>query len=79
MLVLLDYMEMGDGGARDLAKFTKQGALVWIADLPKADSSDCYVSIDLTVEGAVLANTWNGYRVTIDGETGKVLGQVFTK
>ena len=80
VLVLLDYMEMGEGPARNLAKFTEQGALVWIADLPEtAGSHDCYLSMDLSDDGTVLANTWNGYRVTIDGETGKVLGQKFTK
>ena len=78
-LVLLDYMDMGEGPARNLAKFTEQGALVWIADLPEADSRGCYVSMEPSVDGAVFANTWNGYRVTIDGETGKVLGQKFTK
>jgi len=79
VLVLLDHMEMGEGAARNLTKFTEKGALVWIADLPKADAGDCYLSMDLSAVGAVLANTWNGYRVTIDSETGKVLGQKFTK
>lgn len=79
VIVLLDYMEMGEGPARNLAKFREQGALVWIADLPETGSRECYVSMDLGVDGAVFANTWNGYRVTIDGETGKVLGQEFTK
>ena len=79
VLVLLDYMEMGEGPARNLAKVTEQGVLVWIADLPEEDSRDCYVSMDLSVEGAIFANTWNGFRATIDGETGKVLGQKFTK
>jgi outer membrane protein assembly factor BamB len=79
VVVLLDYTEMGEGPARNLAKFREQGALVWIADLPSVDSRDCYVSMDLSVDGAVFANTWNGYRVAIDGETGKVLCQEFTK
>lgn len=79
VIVLLDYIDMGERPARNLAKFSEQEALVWIADLPEADSRECYVSMDLAVDGAIFANTWNGYRVTIDGETGKVLAQVFTK
>jgi outer membrane protein assembly factor BamB len=79
VIVLLDYMEMGEGPTRNLAKLREQGELVWIADLPEGGTRECYVSMDLAGDGAIFANTWNGYRVTIDGKTGKVLGKKFTK
>lgn len=79
VLVLLDYMEMGGGRARNLAKISEVGAIIWIADLPETGSGECYLSMDLSADGIVLANTWNGYRVTLDGLTGNVLGKEFTK
>ncbi|TQJ61424.1 hypothetical protein FBY30_3720 [Arthrobacter sp. SLBN-83] len=79
VLVLLDYMEMGEGPARNLAKISEVGATVWIAELPETGSRECYLSMDPSADGTVLANTWNGYRVTLDGVTGKVLGSEFTK
>ncbi|MFF2347692.1 hypothetical protein [Pseudarthrobacter sp. NPDC058119] len=78
-LVLLDYMEMGEGPAHNLARISEVGAIVWTADLPETGSSECYLSMDLSDDGTVLANTWNGYRVTLDSVTGKVLGMEFTK
>lgn len=78
-IVLLDYMEMGEGPLRNLAKLRRNGAIVWIADLPDTGPRECYVSMDLGVSGQVFANTWNGYRVAIDSETGRVLGREFTK
>lgn len=65
VLVLLDYMEMDEGPARNLAKISEVGAIVWIADLPETGSRECYLSMDLSVDGTVFANTWNGYRVTL--------------
>ncbi|RKO27567.1 hypothetical protein D7Z96_01120 [Pseudarthrobacter phenanthrenivorans] len=46
VIVLLDHMEMGEGPARNPAKFRDQGELVWIAELPGAASRECYVSVD---------------------------------
>ena len=78
-IVLLDYMEMGGGSVRNLVKVRPGGVIIWIADLPHTGPRECYLSIDLSVGGQVFANTWNGYRVAIDADTGSVLGMKFTK
>lgn len=79
VVVLLNYVEMGNGPVRNLVKLRHCGETVWIADLPDTGPRECYVSMDLSGAGQVFANTWNGYRVAIDSETGRVLGSKFTK
>lgn len=81
VVVLLDYMKMGEGPQRNLVKVRKGGAIVWIADLPNTGHQECYVSVelDLAPSGIVFANTWLGYRVSIDYETGRIQETAFAK
>lgn len=78
-IVLLDYMTMGEGSQRNLAKVRNGGSIAWIAELPDTGHQECYVSMDLGPAGIVFANTWLGYRVSIDAGTGRILGKKFTK
>ncbi|WP_427115505.1 hypothetical protein [Pseudarthrobacter scleromae] len=78
-IVLLDYMTMGKGPQRNLVKVRNDGSIAWIADLPDTGPQECYVSMDLGPAGIVFANTWLGYRVSIDAGTGRILGKTFTK
>ncbi|XAS67028.1 hypothetical protein V3C33_16410 [Micrococcaceae bacterium Sec5.7] len=76
-IVLLDYMQMGSGPVGNLVRISSDGSILWVADLPNLAPSECYVSFEISDH--VLANTWNGFRVEIDRETGKILKSLFTK
>jgi hypothetical protein len=45
-IVLLDYMEMGEGPQRNLVKVRHAGSIAWIADLPNTGQQECYVSVE---------------------------------
>jgi hypothetical protein len=78
-LVLLDYMEMGTGPVPNLVNVLHDGSLMWVADLPNTAASECYVPVEVSATGDVIANTGNAFRVSIDAQTGKVLRQEFSK
>lgn len=77
-LVLLDYMEMGPGPIRNLIRLQSDGQVAWQAELPDR-SPDCYVSVDQDSRGSIYANTWEGWRVNIDIESGKIRRADFVK
>jgi hypothetical protein len=49
----------------------------WKAQLPQ--SHDAFVSIHLGKAGQIEAQTWQGLRVTLDLETGKITNREFVK
>lgn len=60
----------------NLVRITPYGQVVWRASLPS--SSDVYV--DVRLEGdALVANTWDGYFVVLDTETGESTRKEFVK
>ena len=77
-VVLLDYMTQPYGPFPNLLRVSKDGAVVWTADLPTASSTDTYVSFDVD-QGEVHANSWSGYAVDIDIHSGAVRGKSFAK
>jgi len=76
-LVLLNPDAQRQGPFRNLLRVSSNGAVVWNAQLPTRES-DCYTSVRW-VEDSIVANSWTGYRVVIDGATGDVLNSSFTK
>ena len=77
-VVLLDYITQPDGPYPNLLCVSSSGAIVWTADLPTASSTDAYVSFDLG-HGVIHANSWSGYMVDIDIQSGALSGKVYTK
>ena len=55
----------------NLIRLNAAGAVVWTAELPSNTTPDCVVSVRM--DGCVIrANTWSGWLVTLDGQTGKI-------
>jgi hypothetical protein len=53
------------------------GRVKWKAQLPQ--SHDAFVSVRLTESGEIEANTWQGFLVKVDLETGKTTKKDFVK
>jgi len=75
-LVLLDPSATKDPTFENLLKVGADGAVVWRAELPK--SHDAFVSVS-NCSDHVEAQTWNGYRVEIDLESGRAKKTWFVK
>lgn len=69
----------GAGRVRNLVRITSSGDVAWRGELPEDGPTDAFVSLDVGIEGVVLAATWTGYRVRLDPVTGRLLAQEFTK
>ncbi|HSQ65776.1 MAG TPA: hypothetical protein VLM85_21290 [Polyangiaceae bacterium] len=54
------------------------GGVVWRASLPTSGNDDCYLALAYE-GGALVANSWSGFRVRIDPRGGRILDAVFTK
>lgn len=79
MLVLLDP-PAGGGRVRNLVLVDSGGKVVWRGELPeRSGPTDSFVSLELDLDGTVVAGTWSGYRVTLDPVTGRRLREDFTK
>lgn len=64
----------------NLFRCTKDGEAVWIAELPPVNyEGDCYVDYDIKGWGEIFAHTYSGYRVVLDGLTGKIQTIEFTR
>jgi hypothetical protein len=75
-LVLLDFSATKKPTFENLFKVGTDGAIVWKAELPQ--SHDAFVSMS-DCGDHVEANTWNGYRVEIDLESGRAKRTWFVK
>ena len=76
-IVLYDWMaeEVKDG--RNLMRVDPGGKIIWKASPPRA-SMDCFTRMQW--EGQTLtADTWSGYRVSVDPQNGDVTVLKFTK
>jgi hypothetical protein len=76
-IVLLDYMS-GPKNFANLLRIDWHGTVRWRAEPPDPSGPDSYV--ELRWEGGELvANSWSGYRVHVDLNTGRATGRQFTK
>jgi hypothetical protein len=75
-LVLLDFSATKKPTFENLFKVGTDGAIVWKAELPR--SPDAFVSMRHCGKH-VEAQTWNGYRVEIDLESGRATNTWFVK
>ncbi len=77
-LVLFDSSAHLGGRLENLVLLDPAGMFVWAAELPEGTSPDCFVGARIDA-GTLLANTWSGYLVTLDPQTGRILAQRFVK
>jgi hypothetical protein len=64
------------GGFNNLVRIHPDGSIVWRAALPQSDDEYTFAALDGT---KLIASSWNGFRVEINLETGKITSQKFTK
>jgi hypothetical protein len=76
-IILVDYY----GGPRrfkNLLRINPRGQPVWIADLPVPSESDRYVQVQWD-ENGLTANSWAGYWVKLDPDSGEITNVEFVK
>lgn len=71
-VVLLKY----SAGSQNLVRCRPDGSIAWQAELP--GSEDAYTRVEWANQG-LIANSWYGYRVQLDAETGRILSTEFVK
>jgi hypothetical protein len=77
-VVLCDPDEQRIGRFRNLVRLRANGSIAWQADLPPTYGDDAYVAVR-SPAAQLVANTWSGYRVDVDLDSGRILSTIFTK
>jgi hypothetical protein len=76
-LVLLVFEE-GPKNFRNLLRCRSDGTVVWHAELPDQTGPDAYVSFRIA-NHEIIANSWSGFQMVIDRDTGWITRKSFTK
>jgi len=77
-VALYDCGESKSGNFRNLVRLRRTGGLVWTAALPQHGVNDCFTAV--TWDGPLLrANTFSGYAVWLDPESGEHVRSIFVK
>jgi hypothetical protein len=77
-VVVYDWMQFGQNRAENLERLSHDGATIWRAKLPTSDGVDCFVSVTWDAD-CLRANTWGGWAVWLNPETGEALRMQFVK
>jgi len=77
VIVLLDYMS-GPKNFANLVLVRSDGTTVWHAAPPDTSGEDAFVEFRWK-GNELVANSWSGYRVQIDPNTGTITDQTFVK
>lgn len=79
IVVIYDYMAVLPQGRSfaNLEAFDETGRKLWTAENPTTWDNDAY--IDFMSEVPLVVSNWTAVNCTIDPETGKILGTLFTK
>ncbi len=75
-VILLDPDSSNELRFENLFCINRKGAVVWRAHLP--GSPDSFISAFESEDG-IVANTWSGFHIVIDKDTGKEKIRQFTK
>ena len=75
-VILLDTDASKQAVFRNLFCVGQDGDTIWTADLP--ETHDAFVSVEMGADG-LHANSWSGFRVTLDLVNGRAIGWEFTK
>lgn len=78
-LLLLTFTTGGPKTQQNLIRVDGSGSVVWRADPPDANAGDSWVSVEHMSGGNLMANSWSGWRVRLDPETGVVAAKQFVK
>lgn len=62
---------------QNLLRCSSAGEVVWVAE-PLPSVGDSYVAIEIS-DGRFLVNTWQGFRLEMDLQTGRILSSQFVK
>jgi len=76
-IVLLDYMA-GPKNFANLLRVREDGTVAWRVDPPDASGNDAFVEFRWDLD-ELIANSWSGYLVRIDLETGSIKDRAFVK
>jgi len=77
-LVLLGRVAGSPKVFENLVRCRPDGSIVWRAELPEPRGGEAYVHVSWC--GAeIAANSWSGFKVILDPETGKIRSAKFTK
>ncbi len=77
-IVLIDHYEFSQSEYRHLSNLiniSPEGEIIWTAQLPQ--TKDSFVDFDWE-DNILFANSWSGFRVRIDLETGRIMNRTFT-
>jgi len=78
LLVCEDYYQFESKGKSNLYCLSRTLGIDWFLPLPNPGFDDWYVGFTTHGEN-VFANSWNGFRVGVDIETGTLKDVTFTK
>lgn len=77
-LVLYDWSDDQTPRLQNLVRIDRDGAVMWIAELPENTVPDCFVSVMLEAD-IIKAGTWSCYSIMLDPATGRIQSQIFVK
>lgn len=77
-IVLYDWAAEAAKDGRNLVRVDPMGNVVWRASPPTTGMQDCFVRMQRDGQ-ALTANTWSGYRVSVDLQSGDGAVLEFTK
>ena len=76
-IVLLNPDEQVNGRFGNLLRLSADGSVSWQA-VPVFENNDVFVAVEWLGD-KLMANTWSGYRVVVEVDTGLPLETAFTK
>lgn len=77
-IVLCDPDAQLGGYFENVLRIACDGSVLWRAPMPSSRNDDCYTAIGYDAD-ALVANSWSGYRVRIDPNSGRLLESSLTK
>jgi outer membrane protein assembly factor BamB len=77
-LVLYDWSHEPAYRFENLRCLDAEGRTVWIAQLPANTVVDGFVAVRIE-RGSAIATTWSGHALTLDVDTGRIVGSEFVK
>jgi outer membrane protein assembly factor BamB len=79
VLALLSAPPTGANRIQNLVFVDGDGEVRWRAKLPSNVAVDSYVAVTLDGSAQLLASTWSGHQVILDGDTGEIVDSRFSK
>ncbi len=74
-IILEDYYKFE--GISNLYSIDKNNNIIWFAEIPI--ENDKYVNINIFNNSIIESTTWNGFKVHIDTQSGKIINKIYSK